>query len=93
MPYQAVYEGEGWVSVGFSSTGDMVVGDAVIGLPDNVTALEYDMTAYVSFDHERTTDRSFQLVQVRYSRLCYIAFLRVTLRFLVPLACPSFFFE
>lgn len=46
--HQAIYEGVAWVSVGFSPTGDMIVSDAVIGLPDDGTALEYDLTAYVS---------------------------------------------
>ncbi len=52
LSYQAVYEGEGWVSVGFSTDGLMVVGDAVIGLPDNGTTLEYDMNGYVSIYHQ-----------------------------------------
>lgn len=45
---QAVYDGEGWVSVGFSDTGEMVVADAVIGLPGDDTALEYLLEAKVS---------------------------------------------
>lgn len=47
---QAVYEGEGWVGLGFSSDGVMVGADAVIGLPDEDTALEYDLGGYVSHD-------------------------------------------
>ncbi|CAN0441095.1 unnamed protein product, partial [Ectocarpus fasciculatus] len=35
---------EGYVGLGFSSTGDMVPADAVIGLPDEGTALEYDLS-------------------------------------------------
>ena len=46
---QAVYDGEGWVSVGFSDTGEMVVGDAVIGLPDDATTLEYSLESRVSY--------------------------------------------
>eukprot|EP00903_Cladosiphon_okamuranus_P015936 g14720.t1 len=45
---QAVYEGEGYVAVGFSDTGAMFPGDAVIGLPDNGTVEEYDLTGYSS---------------------------------------------
>lgn len=44
---QVVYEGEGYVGLGFSSNGDMVPADAVIGLPDEGTALEYDLSTYV----------------------------------------------
>lgn len=42
-----MYEGEGWVAVGFSDSGAMVPADAVIGLPDIGTALEYDLSDYV----------------------------------------------
>ncbi|CAN0305273.1 unnamed protein product, partial [Ectocarpus fasciculatus] len=35
---QVVYDGEGFVGLGFSSTGDMVPADAVIGLPGEGTA-------------------------------------------------------
>lgn len=45
ITFQAVYDGEGWVSVGFSDTGEMVVADAVIGLPGDDTALEYLLEA------------------------------------------------
>lgn len=41
-----VYEGEGWVAVGFSDDELMPGSDAVIGLPDEETALEYDMPEY-----------------------------------------------
>ncbi|CAN0515396.1 unnamed protein product, partial [Scytosiphon promiscuus] len=41
--------GEAWVGLGFSTTGDMVPADAVIGLPDEATGpFEYDMSTYVS---------------------------------------------
>ena len=46
-PYaQAVYEGEGWLSIGFSDRGRMRGSDAVIGLPADDTVLEYDMDDY-----------------------------------------------
>ncbi|CAN0581535.1 unnamed protein product, partial [Laminaria digitata] len=44
---QAVYGGDAWISVGFSETGGMIGSDAVIGLPDEGTALEYYLTGYV----------------------------------------------
>lgn len=40
---QAVYAGEGYVGIGFSDSGSMSGSDAVVGLPDAGTALEYDM--------------------------------------------------
>eukprot|EP00752_Nemacystus_decipiens_P012683 g11236.t1 len=43
---KAVYQGEGWLGIGFSETGNMPGSDAVIGLPDDATALEYDMDSY-----------------------------------------------
>ena len=45
---KAVYSGRAYVGVGFSSNGIMVPGDAVIGLPDEDTAVEYDLGGYVS---------------------------------------------
>lgn len=45
---QAVYQGEGWLGVGFSDSGSMPGSDAVIGLPDDNTALEYDMPNYLA---------------------------------------------
>lgn len=46
---QAVYEGEAWVGLGFSTTGSMFPADAVIGLPDETTGpFEYDLSSYVS---------------------------------------------
>ena len=43
---QAVYDGEGWLSIGFSDRGRMRGSDAVIGLPASMTVLEYDMDDY-----------------------------------------------
>ncbi|CAN0524821.1 unnamed protein product, partial [Laminaria digitata] len=43
---QAVYPGEGWLGIGFSDRGAMPGSDAVIGLPADLTALEYDMDDY-----------------------------------------------
>ena len=43
---QAVYQGDGWLGIGFSDSGNMPGSDAVIGLPDEGTALEYDMDDY-----------------------------------------------
>eukprot|EP00904_Undaria_pinnatifida_P013446 jgi/Undpi1/9231/HiC_scaffold_26.g11689.m1 len=43
---KAIYEGEGWLGVGFSEDGAMAGSDAVIGLPASLTALEYDMDDY-----------------------------------------------
>ncbi|CAM9712018.1 unnamed protein product [Ectocarpus sp. 12 AP-2014] len=43
---KAVYQGEGYLSIGFSDSGNMPGSDAVIGLPDEATALEYDMDSY-----------------------------------------------
>lgn len=37
------YEGTAYVSVGFSSNGQMVESDAVIGLPDDDSVLEYSL--------------------------------------------------
>lgn len=51
---QAVYDGEGWISVGFSDDGRMVPADAVIGLPDEATALEYFLTNKVRIVGEGT---------------------------------------
>ena len=48
LALQAVYDGEGWISLGFSDDGRMVPADAVIGLPDEATALEYFLTNKVS---------------------------------------------
>lgn len=45
---KAVYSGMGYVGIGFSANGAMVPGDAVIGLPDDATVLEYDLGGYVS---------------------------------------------
>ena len=43
---QAVYEGEGWLGIGFSDSGSMIGSDAVVGLPDEGTVLEYDMVEH-----------------------------------------------
>lgn len=43
---QGVYQGEGWLGIGFSDSGRMAGSDSVIGLPDDETALEYDMDNY-----------------------------------------------
>ncbi|CAN0026268.1 unnamed protein product [Ascophyllum nodosum] len=43
---KAVYEGEGWLGIGFSDSGSMIGSDAVVGLPDENTVLEYDMDAH-----------------------------------------------
>lgn len=44
---QAIYIGEAWISVGFSTDGNMVGSDAVIGLPDDGSVMEYDLTTKV----------------------------------------------
>lgn len=42
---QVVSTATAWVSIGFPSVGlDMIPADAVIGLPGNMSALEYEMT-------------------------------------------------
>lgn len=41
-----MYDGEGWLAIGFSDNGLMTGSDAVIGLPDEDTVLEYDMDSY-----------------------------------------------
>ncbi|CAN0464209.1 unnamed protein product [Ascophyllum nodosum] len=43
---KAVYEGEGWLGIGFSDSGSMIGSDAVVGLPDEGTVLEYDMVEH-----------------------------------------------
>lgn len=43
---KAVYDGEGYVAIGFSGNSRMPESDAVIGLPDEATALEYDIPSY-----------------------------------------------
>ena len=43
---QAVYQGEGWLSIGFSDSGAMPGSDSVVGLPGDDTVLEYDMDGY-----------------------------------------------
>lgn len=45
---QAVYEGEGWLSIGFSDPDpvSMPGSDSVVGLPGVDTVLEYDMEGY-----------------------------------------------
>lgn len=45
---QVVYNGLAWVAVGFSSDGEMVGSDAVIGLPDVESAAEYDLDGQVA---------------------------------------------
>lgn len=47
---QAVLNAElpGWVALGFSSNGYMVGSDAVVGVPNQGTALEYDLDSIVS---------------------------------------------
>ncbi|CAM9906597.1 unnamed protein product, partial [Choristocarpus tenellus] len=42
---KVTYTGTGWVSLGFSDTGDMIGSDAVIGLPNDQSVLEYDLTS------------------------------------------------
>lgn len=37
---------KGWLGIGFSDSGTMPGSDAVIGIPDEATALEYDMDGY-----------------------------------------------
>lgn len=69
---QAVYEGEGYVAIGFSSDGAMVPGDAVFGLPDEGTVVEYDMAAYVS-----DCFACFALVRVESSRRRFIGYVPV----------------
>lgn len=44
---QVYYSGESWTSIGFSEDGMMIGSDAVIGLPDDETALEYNLTLQV----------------------------------------------
>lgn len=46
---QAVVDADlpGWVSVGFSSNGEMVGSDAVVGFPTQGTAIEYDLDSKV----------------------------------------------
>jgi hypothetical protein len=44
---QLEYVGEAWVSFGFSTTFNMVPNIAVIGLPEEVTVLKYNMTSKV----------------------------------------------
>ena len=56
LALQAVYDGEGWISVGFSDDGRMVPADAVIGLPDEATALEYFLTNKVRRWEKRRAD-------------------------------------
>ena len=41
-----MYDGEGWLGIGFSDDGLMIGSDAVIGLPDEETVSEYDMNSY-----------------------------------------------
>ncbi|CAM9378998.1 unnamed protein product [Pylaiella littoralis] len=43
---KAVYDGEGWLGIGFSDSGKMPGSDAVIGLPGDETVLEYDLDGY-----------------------------------------------
>lgn len=43
---QAVYQGEGWLAIGFSDSGNMPGSDSVIGLPEEGTVFEYDMDDY-----------------------------------------------
>lgn len=38
----------GWLALGFSSNGSMVGSDAVVGYPQQATAVEYDLQAKVS---------------------------------------------
>lgn len=44
---QAIYTGNAWISVGFSTDGLMIGSDAVIGLPDDGSVMEYDMASKV----------------------------------------------
>ncbi|CAN0424488.1 unnamed protein product, partial [Laminaria digitata] len=40
------YQGEGWLAIGFSDSGNMPGSDSVVGLPGDDTVLEYDMDGY-----------------------------------------------
>lgn len=46
------YTGLAWAAVGFSADGMMVGSDAVIGLPDDQTVLEYDLADKVREEAE-----------------------------------------
>ncbi|CAN0403390.1 unnamed protein product, partial [Scytosiphon promiscuus] len=41
---QVVNSAVAWTGIGFSSDGMMVGSDAVVGLPDDASVLEYEMT-------------------------------------------------
>lgn len=41
-----MYQAEAYLAIGFSDSGRMPGSDAVIGLPDNSSVLEYDMDDY-----------------------------------------------
>lgn len=48
------YDGQAWVSLGFSPNGDMVGSDAVIGLPDAAEVVEYELASKVMGDTNST---------------------------------------
>ncbi|GKY93603.1 hypothetical protein MPSEU_000327700 [Mayamaea pseudoterrestris] len=41
---ELTYEGEAWLGFGVNPDGEMIGGDAVIGLPDTNSVMQYDMT-------------------------------------------------
>lgn len=46
-PIQVVSSEAAWASIGFSSDGMMIGSDAVVGLPDDASVQEYEMTGQV----------------------------------------------
>ncbi|CAN0204815.1 unnamed protein product [Scytosiphon promiscuus] len=63
ISFQVVSAAAAWTGIGFSSDGMMVGSDAVVGLPDDVSVLEYEMTGksvedVVPFDVQDITDGS-----------------------------------
>lgn len=59
---KAVYQGEGWLGIGFSDSGRMPGSDAVVGLPTDDSVMEYDMDDYSTPDEALLQARGIERV-------------------------------
>lgn len=64
VAFQVVYEGQGWVGIGFSSDGNMVGADSVIGFPLDTAVLEYDLAGQSQTELIEYSDQEISLKSI-----------------------------
>lgn len=75
---ELAYEGEAWLSLGFSASGKMVPAIAVIGLPDSGEVLKYIMTGTLLSDVVPSTDDDQTLINATITQNDGVTILRYT---------------